>query len=137
LGEFLSEISYSGTYQYVECDGQSCGGGNNIGPFYQCNGEPSQGNSCSLTLGTGTWFMSASLFDSLVPANNATVTPFSESVTATLTVNSGSVQIITTPEPRSLALLLAGCTLLAFLKFKRLTRGPRQDPEPKYCNSRS
>jgi hypothetical protein len=122
-GASLSEISFSGLYQFVTCGGVSCGGFNGVDPYFGCYGVYPIGNSCALTLDPGAWYMSAFLFDSLVPAGNATVTPWSESVTASLSVNSGSIVI--SPEPGSFALLMAGCATLVFLRFKLLPRGSR------------
>jgi len=121
-------IQIQGGYQYYcqrgcgfidenisyDCDGGTCGSLPNV----PCSFTMSGAAYCTTTLAPGSYSIFVSDNDSLASAppgyfpGNSMVTPFSESVEATLTVQSGIVTTASTPEPGSLALLLSGLVVV-------------------------
>jgi hypothetical protein len=93
-----------------------------------CNGvSVGSGTTCALTLGPGTYELLASLYSPWGPTSNATALLPAESVTATLTINSGTVFVV--PEPTTQRLVfLGGVFLLALTIGSRLYRA-LGDPE--------
>ena len=101
---------------------------NDIEPNDFCNGVfVGSGTTCPLTLGPGTYELLASLYSPWGPTSNATALLPAESVTATLTINSGTVFVV--PEPTTQRLVfLGGVFLLALTIGSRLYRA-LGDPE--------
>jgi hypothetical protein len=90
----------------------------NIFPNDFCNGNfTGSGTTCALTLGAGTYLLSAEFSDDWQPVTNAIAGLLSaESETATLTINSGNVFIV--PEPTTKLLALLGGVFLSALVIR-------------------
>jgi hypothetical protein len=115
-GVFYTENEFDGPYQDINGVYSD-----DFAFFDHCNNQPG-GRACALTLGPGTYVLLASLGDFWEPMTNATAGLVgAESVTATLTINSGTAFVVPEPTTQGLA-LLGGVFLSALIIRSRLYR---------------
>ena len=116
-GVFYTEGEFDGPYQDINGVYSD-----DFAPFDHCNGQTVDAAACALTLGPGTYVLLASLGDFWEPMTNATAGLVgAESVTATLTINSGTAFVVPEPTTQGLA-LLGGVFLSALIIRSRLYR---------------
>jgi hypothetical protein len=104
-GSYLVDTGISGSYTNL---------GNIVDPFADCPRPNAFGRfpTCNLALPVGTYLLTVKLFNELFPTSNATVPPFKDSLTATIS----GVGVAAVPEPATGLVMLFSLLLLPIVR---------------------